>query len=143
VSESTPADRSPDAIDAILRDCLGAFPEFRLRVTGACMEPALHAGDGVTLSSSSLRPPRIGDIVLVRLPAGLRLHRLVWGPPLAPGSWRTKGDRAHPFDPPLLPVAILATVVGPSEPALTQWGRTLSSLVSGMASRLREGFSRR
>jgi hypothetical protein len=42
-------------------------------------------------------------VVLSRQKEGLRLHRLVFGPPIAlPGSrWRTKADRGLLLDPPL------------------------------------------
>ena len=79
--------------EAILRGCLNEFPCVSLSVTGICMEPALREGQSVTVSRAA---PRFGDIVLVRQPEGLRLHRLIWAPPLPGRSWRTKADRS-PF----------------------------------------------
>ena len=82
--------------EAILRGCLNEFPFVSLTVTGGCMEPALREGQSVRISSS---PPRIGDIVLVKHPEGLRLHRLVWRPPLLRHGWWTKGARSQMIDP--------------------------------------------
>ena len=100
--------------ERILRDCLEAFPLVRLRVTGDCMRPAVAPGERVLITSTRRRPPRLGDVVLAMSNEGLRLHRLVWGPPLARASapWRTMGDRGRRFDLPLGPSRILGTVVG-------------------------------
>ncbi|HKZ31985.1 MAG TPA: nucleotidyltransferase family protein, partial [Vicinamibacteria bacterium] len=70
--------------EELLRDCLAEFPHVRLTVTGRCMEPALAHGEKVHLVSATRRRPRVGDVVLSRQKEGLRLHRLVFGPPLAP-----------------------------------------------------------
>jgi hypothetical protein len=98
--------------EELLRDCLSAFPHVRLTVTGRCMEPALHHGDRVHLVGAGRRRPRGGDVVLARQKDGLRLHRLVWGPPLsATGSaWRTKADRGLLLAPPLAAGDVLASV---------------------------------
>jgi hypothetical protein len=107
------------------------------------MQPALAGGDRVHLVGRARCQPRFGDVVLVRHPDGLRLHRLVWGPPLAPGRrWRTKADRAVLLDPALDPADVLATVVAiedrpagrPRRP-----GAALLSLARGVAARLRRG----
>ena len=139
VSEIATLDRSPDGAE-ILAECLGIFPELRLRVEGACMEPALPRGVKVVVASLGLHRPRMGDIVLVRMPVGLRVHRLVWAWPLSRGAWRTKGDRSYAFDSALLPGAVLGTVVAPSEAGLTRWRRTLWSLVAGSVRRIRGGL---
>jgi hypothetical protein len=127
----------PALSDLIVRDCLERFPSVRLRVSGECMRPGLAAGDTVRLASPARRPPRLGDVVLVRLPAGLRLHRLVWGPPLAPRGtrWRTKGDRSWIWDPLLHPEHVLGTVV--EEGRRGGVGRALLSLLEGLWARLR------
>jgi hypothetical protein len=98
--------------EVYLRDCLEAFPSIRIRTTGNCMCPILAPGSTVDVASCSRRAPTLGDIVLVRQANGLRLHRLVWGPPLAPsrGWWRTAADRA-PLDMPVRPEDVLGTVV--------------------------------
>lgn len=98
--------------EAALRDCLQAFGRIRFRVTGACMGPDLPPGEVVTISRE--RRPRIGDVVLVRQAAGLRLHRLVFGPPFSGTAWRTKGDGLPALDPPIGPADVLGTVVEPS-----------------------------
>jgi hypothetical protein len=127
----------PALSDLIVRDCLERFPFVQLRVSGECMRPGLAAGATVCLASPARRPPRLGDVVLVRLPTGLRLHRLVWGPPLAPPGtrWRTKGDRSWLWDPLLDPQHVLATVVDEGQEGGV-W-RGLLSLLGGLWSRLR------
>jgi hypothetical protein len=128
----------------VLRDCLASFPHVRLTVSGRCMEPALCHGEKIRLVGASRRRPRVGDVVLARQSAGLRLHRLVWGPPLARAgaSWRTKADRGLLLDPPLAADAVLASVEAvearpgarPRRP-----GRALVSLARGIVARLRRG----
>jgi hypothetical protein len=130
--------------EELLRECLAEFPWVRLTVTGACMEPALADGEKVHLVSRSRRSPRVGDVVLVRGPEGLRLHRLVWGPPLAwPGlRWRTKADRGRLLDPPLEPADVLASVarVEPRPHTVVRRPvRALVSLARGVLARLRLG----
>ena len=125
------------APDAILRGCLRAFPFVELTVTGECMRPALRPGERVRLVSPDERPPRVGDVVLARHPEGLRLHRLVWGPPFAlPGTfWRTQADRGALWDPALSPADVLGTVVEadrlPRASALGRWLTSLRSLWRG------------
>ena len=102
---------SPAFSAAVLAECLDAFPHVRLTVTGECMRPALHPGEIVLLARPALRPPRFGDVVLFQHREGLRLHRLVWGPPLAAWSWRTKGDLSRSCDPRISPRDVLGTVI--------------------------------
>jgi hypothetical protein len=128
---------SDELSDAVLRECLDAFSQLWLRVTGECMRPHLREGDVVLVAR---RRPRFGDVVLCRHPEGLRLHRLVWGPPFSPrgGSWRTQGDAAERWDPPLLPEQILGTVVeGPRGGAVCRPWTALLALLRGLRSRLR------
>ena len=134
------AERS-DTAEAMLVTCLHSFPYVRFRVTGDCMAPVLPAGTTVTVVPSDRKPPRIGDIVLVRHSGGLRLHRLIWGPPLVRrGSWRTKGDRARLWDGRTPGDAILGTVIaGESggDPGRGRAWHTARSVASGLVSRLR------
>jgi hypothetical protein len=109
VSEILTADA--DFADEALRGCLDAFGRIRFRVTGTCMAPELPAGRVVTVSRE--RTPRMGDVVLVRQAGGLKLHRLVLGPPLSPWWWRTKGDGLSALDPPIARDDVLGTVVEP------------------------------
>jgi Uncharacterised nucleotidyltransferase len=134
VSESEP-DTSAD--QGLLAGCVEAFPEVRFTVTGRCMEPALAPGERVLLAGRGERTPRLGDVVLFRHPAGLRLHRLV----LSRGRlWRTKADRAAALDSAILPRHVLGTVVAiegrphasPRRPALA-----LLSLGRALLTRLR------
>ena len=130
--------------EELLRDCLAAFPHVRLTVTGRCMEPAIAHGAKVHLVSATRRRPRLGDVVLSRQKEGLRLHRLVFAPPIAPpGSrWRTKADRGVLFDPPLEAKDVLASIVTvEGDPAARPRRVTtaLVSLVAGVAARLRLG----
>ena len=129
-----------DTAEATLVSCLRSFPYVQFRVTGDCMAPVLPAGTTVTVAPSDRKPPRIGDIVLVRQSGGLRLHRLIWGPPLVRrGSWRTKGDRARLWDGRVPGDAILGTVIaGESggDPGRGRFWHTSRSVASGLVSRL-------
>jgi hypothetical protein len=99
--------------EAVLRECLNTFTHIRMRVTGTCMVPVLHPGDTVSIASPARRPPKWGDIVLVRHRDGLRLHRLVWRWPFASDRfpWLTKADRSGECDPRVSPANLLGTVV--------------------------------
>src|SRR5262245_31363832 len=99
------------AFEAALRELLQGFPSVRLRVVGGCMRPEIADGETVVLRRVESAPPRVGDVVLARHAAGLRLHRLVWAPARAGQAWRTQADRAPFFDPGLAREAVLATVV--------------------------------
>jgi len=129
--------------DGILRDLFGGFPFLRLTVTGDCMRPALAPGDRVRLVSREQRPPRVGDVVLARHPEGLRLHRLVWGPPLARLGlrWRTQADRGAIWDPALEPEDVLGTAVevegSPGLRALRGRLTSLRSLLRGLRTWMR------
>jgi hypothetical protein len=128
----------------ILRDCLDTFPEVVLAVTGRCMTPDLGEGERVRLVSTARREPRLGDVVLTGTDGTLRLHRLVWGPPLTrrPGGWRTKADRARLFDPSLAAGEVLATVVAvEGRPYRRRPGRAILSLATAALSRLRSAAS--
>jgi hypothetical protein len=130
--------------EELLRECLASFPNVRLTVTGRCMEPALAHGERVRLVSAARRAPRVGDVVLARQPAGLRLHRLVFGPPLAPpfARWRTRADRGLLLDPPLQAadvLAIVAAVEGHPARRPRRVRQALASLATGVAARLRLG----
>ena len=118
--------------EELLRDCLAEFPHVRLTVTGRCMEPALAHGEKVHLVSTSRRRPRVGDVVLSRQKQGLRLHRLVFGPPLAPrgARWRTKADRGRLLDPPLVAGDVLASIVSVEGRPEARPRRTLLALAS-------------
>jgi hypothetical protein len=149
-----PAEPSPPAAEVevpfaeeLLRDCLSAFPHVRLTVTGRCMEPAIRNGDKVHLVAAARRPPRLGDVVLARQKEGLRLHRLVWGPPLAPAgaAWRTRADRGSLPDPPIAAGDVLGSVAAverrPDETS-RRAGRALLSLAGAALARLRFGGRR-
>jgi Uncharacterised nucleotidyltransferase len=118
--------------EELLRDCLAEFPHVRLTVTGRCMEPALAHGEKVHLVSAARRRPRVGDVVLSRQKEGLRLHRLVFGPPLAPAGtrWRTRADRGLLLDPPLVADDVLASIVSVEGRPDARPRRTLRALAS-------------
>jgi|SRR6185503_12011471 len=111
-----PAPLSDTLAEAALLDCLTHFPQVQLRVTGACMEPRLPEGAIVRLEAAGRVPPRWGDVVLVRQAAGLRLHRLVWCPPLG-AAWRTQADRSPTCDPRLDHTEVLAVATAGAEAA--------------------------
>ena len=124
--------------EAVVRECLATFPLVRMRVTGECMWPALRPGQSVLIAATAARPPRLGDVVLALSPEGLRLHRLVWGPPLAGAGarWRTMGDRSGRWDAPLPTSRVLGTVVGVDGRGCASVARALLSLLRGLARRL-------
>jgi hypothetical protein len=133
--------------EELLVDCLASFPHVRLTVTGSCMEPALAHGERVRLVSAARRRPRVGDVVLARQKQGLRLHRLVLGPPLVPVwvPWRTKADRGLLLDPPLAAGDVLATIVsveGRPGARPRRMLRALFSLSRGLVSRAIGGARR-
>lgn len=144
---SPPADGLDALREAALRACLTEFPHVRLTVSGDCMAPALRPGQVVFLARPSC-PARTGAIVLVRPPAGLRLHRVVWGPPFAGmlGRMRTKGDRSLAFDSPPEPKDVLAVVIGVEGGGPvrgTYWRtRTLCSLIGGLSAAVRARLPR-
>jgi putative nucleotidyltransferase-like protein len=136
-SSAPPAEAHADAFEeTVLRECLAGFDRLRLTVSGDCMRPALHPGDTVVLAPVRSRPPRFGDVVLLRHPSGLRLHRLIWSPPGL--RWRTKGDRAVFCDPSLGQGDLLATVVAadPQRGSVRSGRRALVSLVAAVGTRL-------
>jgi Peptidase S24-like len=104
------AEATDDQTRILLQDYLVAFRSLCLRVTGNCMMPALRPGDLVEVVPPQDRPARLGDIVLFRHPDGLRLHRLVLGPPRQGSFRRLKADRAGHWDPPVPAASILGTV---------------------------------
>ena len=114
----------PEAAEAWIRDVLRREPlGAELTVSGTCMEPALAEGSRVRLRAAT-RPVRAGDIVLLRIETGLRLHRVV----SSFGDWiRTKGDRGIYLDPKAPRQAVIA-VCESNEAALTRLCRTVASL---------------
>ena len=106
------------------------------------MMPSLREGQRIRLDG---RRPRIGDVVLVRQPSGLVLHRLVWGPPLDfGGAWRTMADRAQGWDARFAPSQWMATVCRPDGilSSLADGSRAALSLAIGLFTRIRRIFTR-
>ena len=139
--------RAADAAfaDSMLRGCLDEFAMVRLSVSGDCMMPVLRPGDTVVLAPARHYRPRLGDIVLVRLAAGLRLHRLVPGWPSRGSARRTKADRAAYWDPPFAPGDLLGAVVGLERegralPRPARIAPALRSLVRAVLRRTRTPF---
>jgi hypothetical protein len=117
-------DLEPEAAEDWIRDLLGREPlGAELTVSGTCMEPALPEGSKVRLKAAT-GPVRTGDIVLLRVAAGLRLHRVV----LSFRGWiRTKGDRGIYLDPKAARQAVIA-VCDANEARLTRVCRTAVSV---------------
>ncbi len=114
--------------EQILREMLASFPFVQVTVTGGCMEPALREGEQVCLLPAKTKGPRLGDIVLVIRDSEWRLHRLVWGPPLAERKdWRTMADRALSLDP-RSETEDIAAVALAHEGWLLRYWRTIHSL---------------
>jgi hypothetical protein len=115
----------PEVSEAWIRECLRVHPEgVLLTVSGTCMEPALKEGARIELRSPT-SPPRVGDVVLLRLPAGLRLHRVLF-------RWRdrirTKGDQGMYLDPATSADAVVALWL-PNEAAPFRFLRVSWSLI--------------
>jgi hypothetical protein len=134
----------PGVSDALLRALLDDLPHVQLRVTGDCMRPELLPGDTVRLVSARRRRPRLGDVVLVRLAAGLRLHRLVWGWPARGHVRRTKADRSAYWDPAFEAADLWGAVVGVERggralPRPRRIGPALRSVGGALLSRILRG----
>ena len=95
----------PGVAEEWIREALRIHPDgVRLTVSGTCMEPALAAGSKVTLAPVT-RAVRAGNVVLLRTPAGLRLHRVLLA---FADRIRTKGDLGTYLDPALPRSAVIA-----------------------------------
>jgi hypothetical protein len=129
--------------DQVFRECLTAFPEVTFTVTGECMRPDLVPGERVRVVGLAVMRPRLGDVVLTRRGDAMRLHRLVWRPPLAGSrvAWRTKADRARFLDPAFTEGDVIGTVVAvEGRPYGRRPARALGSLFSAAVVRLRSAF---
>ena len=95
------------AVADLAVECLARSGTLRLRVTGSSMLPAIRSGSHVEIRRAGPSEVVPGDIVLVRVTGGFRLHRLV-----AREGLRiiTRGDNHTENDPPE-PVAQLLGVV--------------------------------
>ena len=102
LAERTPP---PEIAEDWIRECLRLDPwGALLTVSGTCMEPALMEGSKIKLRAPT-RPLRVGDVVLLRMAEGLRLHRVLlrFGDRI-----RTKGDRGTYLDPSASSSAVIA-----------------------------------
>jgi hypothetical protein len=129
---------SAERAAAFLRESLEAFGSIRFRVNGTSMTPAIASGEVVHLRNARARPPRFGDVVLVDLPEGLRLHRLVFA---RNKRQRTKGDGTRVFDRLHERAHTLGTVVGVERPGqglvpVASRARAFRSLLQGLLFRL-------
>lgn len=110
----------PEITEAWIRECLKAGAgTASLTVSGTCMAPSLPEGTKVTLRSPS-GPVRVGDVVLLRTPAGLRLHRVLFR---FRDTIRTKGDHGIYLD----PAGSLAAVIAVCDTGESQGGRWLQA----------------
>ena len=85
--------------------------EMAIPVTGWSMAPLLWPGDRVLLGEG---PVRVGDVVVIRAPERLVVHRvvaLVGGDGDAANWIVTRGDRVRRCDAPVPPSAILGRVI--------------------------------
>jgi hypothetical protein len=115
---------SVDVAEDWIRQCLRDHGQAELTVTGSCMAPALAEGVRVHLVAISTAP-RVGDVVLLRTSAGLRLHRVLFR---SGGHLRTKGDRGVFLDHPTRETAVLA-VCRTGETVVERWIRAIRSVV--------------
>lgn len=119
--ERTPA---PEIAEGWIREALRLDPAgAQLTVSGTCMEPSLREGSRITLKSFG-GSVRVGDVVLLRTAAGLRLHRVLlrFGDRI-----RTKGDQGAYLDPASTSSAILG-VCEVSDHRWTRLARVVRSL---------------
>jgi hypothetical protein len=127
--------------EAVVSDCLAAFGQVRVRLTGRCMRPALDPGERLLIASLARCTPRLGDVVLTRQEGGLRLHRLLWRPRMGLGRWLTAADHG-PWDGAIATDRVLGSVValegrGGHRPSRVPWFRTVVlSTARQLASRL-------
>lgn len=129
----------------VFRECLSVFPEVTFTVTGQCMRPDLAEGDRVVVVGPDRKRPRLGDVVLTRRGDAMRLHRLVWKPPLAGSraAWRTKADRATSLDPALSAADVIGTVAAVEGRTYGRRpGRALLSLLEAVVARAAHGGER-
>jgi len=114
----------PEVAEDWIREALRLHPQgVRLTVSGSCMEPSLAEGSKVTLATPT-RAVRVGDVVLLRIAAGLRLHRVLWR---FSERIRTKGDRGMFLDP-AAPVSAVIAVCETNESRVVLWVRAVRSL---------------
>ena len=128
----------PELSEAWIRECLNAGAgHATLTVSGTCMAPSLPEGSRVTLRSPS-GSVRVGDVVLLRTPAGLRLHRVLLR---FRHTIRTKGDHGIYLDSAGSLAAVIAVCdTGESRGGrLLKAGRSLASLLIRRLSLRREG----
>jgi hypothetical protein len=113
IPERTP---TPEVAEGWIRDALRqAAAGALLTVSGSCMEPSLKEGSRITLKAFD-GTVRVGDVVLLRTAAGLRLHRVL---ARVGNRIRTKGDRGTYLD----PTASLSAIVGVCETGETRVAR--------------------
>jgi len=115
---------APEVAEDWIRGLLRQDPGgARLMVSGTCMEPSLKEGSRITLSSFE-GAVRVGDVVLLRTAAGLRLHRVLlrFGDRI-----RTKGDQGTYLDP-SSPLSAIIGVCDSNETRLTRLARAAGSL---------------
>lgn len=98
--------------------------QLRFRAQGASMIPAIRPGACVEIRAAT--PDRIarGDIVLLKTPGGLRLHRVV---EIRPGSLITRGDNHAHNDAPADARDLLGRLHAVSRPRF-RWARFFSRL---------------
>jgi len=115
---------APEVAEDWIRDILRQESKgARLTVSGACMEPSLKEGSRITLRRFD-GVVRVGDVVLLRTAAGLRLHRVLlrFGDRI-----RTKGDRGTYLDP-ASPLSAVIGVCETNETRLTRLVRAAGNL---------------
>lgn len=118
-------------------DLLLQGQQFRFRVAGWSMAPALCKGDWITVEPASLTELQVGDLLLFHHQGRLFCHRLVALQETGAGPWFiTKGDAATECDAPLQPDQVLGRVVGvrPS----WHWAGSLSKWIDCWRARLIE-----
>jgi signal peptidase I len=100
-----------ELLDALLELSQQAGRRIWWTFVGTSMSPYIKAGDMV-LFQHTLKPTRLGDVVVFRRAGGLIAHRVVLIKKHGnKGVYRTKGDNSFSFDAPITQSAILGSVV--------------------------------
>jgi hypothetical protein len=115
---------TPEVTEEWIRAALGSHGTAELTVRGSCMTPALIEGERVKLKEPA-GTARFGDIVLIRTPGGLRLHRVLFR---AGENVRTKGDHGTYLDP-ATPASRIIAVCAIDESSAVRMARTARSVL--------------
>jgi len=124
------------AVADIALESLNRSGRLQLKVTGTSMLPAISPGSYATIVKTDAGRAEPGDVVLVKSPGGLLLHRFIdlrlsGGRPFV----ITRGDNNENDDPPVSPDGFLGVLAGLEQPCLAK--RWFFRLRTGLKALLR------